>query len=449
MLLAMRNGPRLCRDMSKAFNTSLMGCYNSADLERLVLRTSESEFNSINVSTAIHRLGKLRKAENFTTPRSRECLNKLFTLASRAVTMNPQTLVNIMMGIANGRLALDFPPFLYRELERNQRFLRDFSPQAMSTLFMSFAALGLEFPQDQIKFYLAELERRDASKFHDLDFPQLLMGLATLRLHSPVVFNRLSGVLTSSHIINGKQHQRLMDFPIMSLTNVLWSYAEMGIPNKLLVSTIAQCLVKMPLVKEADHKFIIKLMWSFACLDELNEPNVQQFFQIQYPVFVERIPLTSRLYLQTRLAWNQTHSPDQPSALLQKLDSAAVGTQVEIADSLVRHRRKQLSTTASRILDFFQQRFSNDQAKLHFPINKGLYVDLCFPEKKLVVELETPNQYTVGGEALLGSSLFFRRLVKREGYQLVVINLKQFETNYSAREQTNLLETLARQIQEL
>lgn len=448
----MRTGPRLSRYMSKSFNSDLMGCLNSADLERLVLRTSESEFNSVNVSTAIHRLGKLRKAEDYTTPRNRECVDKLFAIASNAAAVNPQTLANIMMGIANGRLALDFPPFLYQELERNQRFLRDFSPQAISTVLSSFATLGLELPPDQLKLFLAELERRDVSRFHDLDFPQLLMGLATSRLHAPGVFANLARGLTSLPATAGKrgQHQRISGFSLLSLTNVLWSFAEMGIFDKPLVSAVAaQCVVHAPVLKESDHRYVVKLMWSFACLDALEEPNVQRFFQIQPPVFVERLPTASKLYLHARLAWNQTHPPSQPSALLQKFDSAAVGTQVAIADSLVQQRRKPLSRTAKRILDFFQRRFPRDQAQLHFAIRSGLYADLCFPEKKLVVELESADQYTAGGEALLGPSLFFRRLVKREGYQLVVINLKQFDNDYSAAEQTSLLETLARQVQAL
>lgn len=432
------------RHFSKYFNTDIMACHRSPDLESLVLRTDANEFNAINVSTAIHRLGKLRKAEDYAYPRNQDAITKLFALAKHS-TIHPQTLSNIMLGIANGRLTGSghrFPEFIYQQLERHQHFLRDFSPQALTSVFFSFAIMNQNLPSEMVRFYLRELEKRDVRKFHDLDFPQLLWALATQRLHCPAVYAKLATELN--------QHRKMGDFSVLSLSNMLWSFAEMGHPCKELGERIAVCLTKEKCLQQSDHKFVIRIMWSLACLDMLDNEHVQAFFQTQPPVYVEKSPQTARFYLQTRLAWQQTHEEDKPSALLTMLDSALTGTQAEWADKLVQTRQKLWCARALHILDFFENKFTGADAPVkRYRVENGVYVDMCFPSRKLVIQLENPYYYTENGEVVLGSTLFFQRLIKRAGYKLVVINLKSFERDYTPQQQGEMLVNLAKQIKSM
>jgi hypothetical protein len=335
-------------------------------------------------------------------------------------------------GVAAGRLSPGgFPKFVNKHLALLD--MASFDAHSLSTVLWSYTMLGERLPGGVLERMEAEIVHRGFEGFSALDVSFTLGSLAQTRNINRLLFQQINTELL--HRLS------LEDFNSRALAGILYSFSVAGVPCTVFANRVCAILSGRRKDKQLDASLHIKLLYSLACLDVLNEPAVSEYFQRTLKVTVDRSDASTAFQLlQADSAWRQRHKNPAKGVDVVMHEYKAWALDVVTPGIVVPSftRDKAIQTLSSKFKDI----------QVNVQVIPGVFVDVVVPSLNLAVLFNLPTRYTACHKHVLGSTLFQYRLIKQAGFQLAVVDLKRFGL-YSADDQEAMMVKFASQVTKL
>ncbi|KAH9257023.1 hypothetical protein BASA81_004844 [Batrachochytrium salamandrivorans] len=318
----------------------------------------------------------------------------------------PQALSNVLWALAKTEFK---NPAAVKSLsnEVKRRDLATFSPQALCNILFSIATLG-DKDVELCNKSCRELTKRNlGSEFTSQSISNMMWALASLGFKHNLL----------CHQVAQETDQLLSEFKPQALSNLLFALAvlDCGSTHREWIGKIATELCARQ-VEDFTLQGLTNSMWALACLDVLELPSVQQWFNNALPHTLENNSAAAQHQMfQAKLAWQQVNS--KPFPLIESAPQRMCDPrEVPFSSSKVH-------LTIAEVLRKTFPDLQNEVVLLG-----GVSVDMYIPSRNMVVEVDGPSHFFINQVTIpTGSTRFKYRMLERAGYRVCSISVRQYD----------------------
>jgi len=339
-----------------------------------------------------------------------------------------QHISNLVLGYAKSGKSnqLVFESISRHIARGSSRQLKEFTSQGISNLLWSFAKVEW-FDEELIEVMVDEVCNRKLHDFTSQAISTIIWAIAKVGRYFDA---RFLGLVVDEVKLRG-----MKDFDGQHISNLLWSLATFGVNDPGFLELIPEAIEeKLP---ESSFQSIVNISWSLVCLDVLDTPAARRFFDLTLPstIQVEYIKEVALQLHQCKVAWMQTH-PDQP---LPRLLKGLIGDGEWIEQAVnERNEMNESSSSHLEVASVLHELGFTDLTN-EFITENGISVDVLLRTNvkhpaKVAIEVDGPFHFMSDGSTPTGATMFKRRLLEREGYQVYSINVTKEWRNLRSRE---------------